>query len=249
MPSAARMAQCGSSSSRLVEAEHGHHRVADELLDDPAIGLDLLVPPHEVGVDHAADILGVEPPWESTVKSTRSANSTVTSLRCSPAEPASSAARFSSRGWSGSVDHRIAEHLALGLERGDGLIDRREVVRVALMITRGPPAHGQTLATTPRDTSSSAVPSPWIGVCPATMASLRIESSITTVSWIPPEAINGSARLPFDLAVRHYDDPPPQAHESLEELHAAGAASRTRHRSRSSRSTPIGSRAHGLSRR
>ena len=43
-----------------VQAEHGHHGVADELLDDAAVGLDVLVPAHEVGVDDGADVLGVE---------------------------------------------------------------------------------------------------------------------------------------------------------------------------------------------
>ena len=52
---------------------------------------------------------------------------------------------------------------------------------------------------------------------------MRIESSITSVSWIPSEAIHGLTRLPFDLGVGHYDDPPPAALGSLEQLHAAGA--------------------------
>jgi Cyclic nucleotide-binding domain len=43
------------------------------------------------------------------------------------------------------------------------------------------------------------------------------------VSWIPSEAIEGLPRLPFDLGVGHYDDPPPQSLQSLDELHAAGA--------------------------
>ena len=43
-----------------VKAEHGHHGVADELLDDAAVGLDVLVPANEVGVDDGADVLGIE---------------------------------------------------------------------------------------------------------------------------------------------------------------------------------------------
>ena len=43
------------------------------------------------------------------------------------------------------------------------------------------------------------------------------------MSWIPSEAIRGLTRLPFDLGVGHYDDPPPDALGSLEELQAAGA--------------------------
>jgi hypothetical protein len=38
---------------------------------------------------------------------------------------------------------------------------------------------------------------------------MRIESSVTAVSWIPSEAIEGLPKLPFELGVGHYDDPPP----------------------------------------
>ena len=51
----------------------------------------------------------------------------------------------------------------------------------------------------------------------------RLESSITSVSWIPSESITGMTRLPFELGVGHYDDPPPDALDSLDRLHAAGA--------------------------
>jgi hypothetical protein len=43
---------------------------------------------------------------------------------------------------------------------------------------------------------------------------MRIESSVTAISWIPSEAIEGMPRIPFDLGIGHYDEPPP---ESLEE--------------------------------
>ena len=43
------------------------------------------------------------------------------------------------------------------------------------------------------------------------------------MSWIPSEAIRGLTRLPFDLRVGHYDDPPPDKLGSLEALQAAGA--------------------------
>jgi len=38
---------------------------------------------------------------------------------------------------------------------------------------------------------------------------MRIEGSITAVSWIPSEAVTGLAKLPFGSGVAHYDDPPP----------------------------------------
>ena len=33
--------------------------------------------------------------------------------------------------------------------------------------------------------------------------------SITSVSWIPSELITGVLRVPFDLGLTHYDEPPP----------------------------------------
>jgi len=47
---------------------------------------------------------------------------------------------------------------------------------------------------------------------------IRYESSVTAVSWIPSEAITGPSRLPFELGVTHYDQPPPDHLDSLEEL-------------------------------
>src|SRR5262245_33680303 len=50
------------------------------------------------------------------------------------------------------------------------------------------------------------------------MATRRFESSVTAVSWIPSEAITGPSKIPFELGVTHYDQPPPDAIEDLEEL-------------------------------
>jgi hypothetical protein len=38
---------------------------------------------------------------------------------------------------------------------------------------------------------------------------MRIESSVTAISWIPSEAIEGMPKIPFDLGIGHYDEPPP----------------------------------------
>ena len=38
---------------------------------------------------------------------------------------------------------------------------------------------------------------------------MRIESSVTAILWIPSEAVSGVTKLPFQLRVSHYDDPPP----------------------------------------
>jgi hypothetical protein len=38
---------------------------------------------------------------------------------------------------------------------------------------------------------------------------MRIEKSVTSISWIPSEAMTGLMRVPMDLGVGHYDSPPP----------------------------------------
>jgi hypothetical protein len=47
---------------------------------------------------------------------------------------------------------------------------------------------------------------------------MRFESSVTSISWIPSEAITGVTRLPFDLGVTHYDDPPPDQWQDLDSV-------------------------------
>ncbi|MGH3080617.1 MAG: cyclic nucleotide-binding domain-containing protein [Gaiellaceae bacterium] len=38
---------------------------------------------------------------------------------------------------------------------------------------------------------------------------MRIEKSVTAVTWIPSEAIEGMPKLPFELGITRYDAPPP----------------------------------------
>ena len=38
---------------------------------------------------------------------------------------------------------------------------------------------------------------------------MRHESSVTAISWIPSEAISGMPKLPFELGIGKYDEPPP----------------------------------------
>src|SRR5687768_13006046 len=52
---------------------------------------------------------------------------------------------------------------------------------------------------------------------------MRIESSVTSLTWIPSEAIEGMPKLPFELGIAHYDDPPPERIENLDKLHEADA--------------------------
>lgn len=51
---------------------------------------------------------------------------------------------------------------------------------------------------------------------------MRISSSITSLSWIPSEAIPGAMKIPMLLGIGHYDPPPPDHLEDLDGLHAAG---------------------------
>jgi hypothetical protein len=50
---------------------------------------------------------------------------------------------------------------------------------------------------------------------------MRIESSVTSVSWIPSEAVEGLPKLPFTFGVAHYDDPPPDRIDYIETMHRA----------------------------
>jgi len=50
---------------------------------------------------------------------------------------------------------------------------------------------------------------------------MRYESSVTSLSWIPSEAIQGTTRLPFDVGMAHYDPPPPDELVSLDALREA----------------------------
>ena len=50
---------------------------------------------------------------------------------------------------------------------------------------------------------------------------MRIESSVTSISWIPSEAVRGMTRLPFDMGVAHYDEAPPDHIDDLDALREA----------------------------
>jgi Cyclic nucleotide-binding domain len=50
---------------------------------------------------------------------------------------------------------------------------------------------------------------------------MRYESSVTSLSWIPSEAVTGASRLAFDSGFTHYDEPPPAELEDIRELQAA----------------------------
>ena len=50
---------------------------------------------------------------------------------------------------------------------------------------------------------------------------MRYESSVTSLSWIPSEAVTGPGRMAFDSGISHYDEPPPGELGDIEELRAA----------------------------
>jgi hypothetical protein len=54
---------------------------------------------------------------------------------------------------------------------------------------------------------------------------MRIESSVTSVSWIPSEAIPGLMKIPFEIGPTHYDEPPD---DHLTDLPTLVASSRVR---------------------
>jgi Cyclic nucleotide-binding domain len=47
---------------------------------------------------------------------------------------------------------------------------------------------------------------------------MRAESSVTSLTWIPSEALEGMPKLPFDWGVARYDDPPPDRLIDLDAL-------------------------------
>jgi hypothetical protein len=59
------------------------------------------------------------------------------------------------------------------------------------------------------------------GLAAAHDRGMRYESCVTSLSWIPSEAVTGLGRTAFDKGVTHYDNPPPAEFSDLEELRAA----------------------------
>src|SRR4029077_14940745 len=57
---------------------------------------------------------------------------------------------------------------------------------------------------------------------------MRIEGSVTAISWIPSEAIEGMPKLPFELGVGHYDEPPPEHIDGPSDLEQLRDADRLR---------------------
>jgi hypothetical protein len=47
---------------------------------------------------------------------------------------------------------------------------------------------------------------------------MRVESAVTSITWIPSEAISGMPKMPFEMGIAHYDDPPPDRIDDLDPL-------------------------------
>ena len=60
------------------------------------------------------------------------------------------------------------------------------------------------------------------------MPAMRIRSSVTSISWIPSEAVSGAFKLPFSIGIARYDDPPPDAFPDVQALRALAAQDRFR---------------------
>ena len=50
---------------------------------------------------------------------------------------------------------------------------------------------------------------------------MRIAASVTSLSWIPSEAVAGMTKLPFEVGIGHYDPPPPDHLDDLDALREA----------------------------
>jgi hypothetical protein len=50
---------------------------------------------------------------------------------------------------------------------------------------------------------------------------MRIESQVTSISWIPSEAVEGMTKMPFEMGLGHYDAPLPDVIDDLEALRDA----------------------------
>src|SRR5438132_310239 len=95
---------------------------------------------------------------------------------------------------------------------------REAATRFSGMLTRrwptGRPARPRRHRRLPFGCSRSGKEEDW---------AVRIESSVTSVSWIPSEAIGGIMRAPFDLGPMHYDNPPGDQIDDVQALARSGA--------------------------
>jgi hypothetical protein len=56
---------------------------------------------------------------------------------------------------------------------------------------------------------------------PEEVGLMKFEAAVTSISWIPSEAVKGLGRLAFDAGFTHYDPPPPDIVDDLDALRDA----------------------------
>jgi hypothetical protein len=71
-------------------------------------------------------------------------------------------------------------------------------------------------------TPATCLPPPFCHPPPVrTVVAMRYETTVTSLSWIPSEAVRGVNRVAFDAGFTHYDEPPPDEIEDLDALRRA----------------------------
>ena len=50
---------------------------------------------------------------------------------------------------------------------------------------------------------------------------MRVKSQVTSISWIPSEAVEGLPKVPFTMGIAHYDDAPPDRLVDIDLMHRA----------------------------
>jgi hypothetical protein len=50
---------------------------------------------------------------------------------------------------------------------------------------------------------------------------MRVQSKVTSISWIPSEAVEGLPKVPFTMGVAHYDEAPPDRLVDIDLMHRA----------------------------
>jgi hypothetical protein len=120
-----------------MEAEHGHHRVADELLDYSAVLLDDIAPAGEVGVDHRPDVFGVEPARQcGEVDQVGEEHGHLFAL--ASGDPGQDGGTTRPQRLEGGLDNRFAKSLSLCFEGGDGVVDRSQIIETGSRPPPGP---------------------------------------------------------------------------------------------------------------
>src|SRR5213080_2143522 len=50
---------------------------------------------------------------------------------------------------------------------------------------------------------------------------MRVKSQVTSISWIPSEAVEGLPKVPFTMGIAHYDEAPPDRLVDIDLMHRA----------------------------